>query len=117
MGGEDDRFTLKYAPEVEGDFEELGRNAARRVLSKIQNTLPKAPNQYGDGLDPPLEKYRKLRAGQYRAIYLVREDLTPPQTWILFVGKRAAGDREDVYEQVSLPRLRQRIRSLVEELF
>lgn len=117
MGDEAEKFELRYAPEVEGDFEDIGRVGARRVLGKIRDTLPEAPEQYGDGLDPPFQNYRKLRAGQYRAIYLVREDLTPKQVWVLFVGKRAEGDRKDVYERVSLPRLRQRIRSLVDALF
>ena len=116
MGDDDHPFALEYAPDVEGDFEEIGRVAARRVLGKIQDTLPKAPNQYGEGLDPPLQKYRRLRAGQYRVIYLVRDDLTPQQVWVLAVGKRAEGDREDIYERTSLSTLRQRIRNLLERL-
>lgn len=51
-----------------------------------------------------------------RAIYLVREDLTPPQGWVLAVGKRAEGDREDIYQRTTLSTLRQRIRNLLERL-
>lgn len=42
MGDDDHPFALEYAPDVEGDFEEIGRVGARRVLGKSQDTLPRA---------------------------------------------------------------------------
>lgn len=88
-----------------------------------ENCLPNLPKQLRPGfinklrtvgIDPDLGKplsgelkpYRTLRLGRYRIIYLYDpaddvDSLCSPQVvWVVSVGIRKAGARDDVYQQL-----------------
>lgn len=107
-----DTYLVRYAPQVAEDLDSIGRTATTRVLEKVRDCLPKAPLDYGYRLRSPFSRYHRLRAGQYRVIYHVRDDRTPPEVWVLLVGKRSTGDREDIYGNLSRGTLERRVDDL-----
>lgn len=107
-------YLVRYAPQIAEDLDSIGRTATARVLERIRECLRKAPLDYGQRLRSPFSRYHKLRAGQYRVIYRVRDDRTPPEVWVLLVGKRSRGDREDVYGDLSRGILERRFDDVTE---
>lgn len=55
--------------------------------------------EYGEPLIRGLAGYRKLPVGQWRVVYHVEEQRV--LVLVLAVGKRAEGDRENIYDQIS----------------
>ena len=73
---------------MEDDLESIGPSAARRVVRAIDAKLTRAPLQFGAPLGGNLAAFRKLRVGDCRVVYQVRE-----QTVIVYV--LAVGPRRD----------------------
>lgn len=86
------RFTRRCFRE---DLKRLTRRAAAEALDAA-DALKKNPG-LGDRLDPPLDRYWRLRiAGRYRLIYTHE----PPDDtwWIVLVWERKPGKTDDVYQ-------------------
>lgn len=81
-------WTILYHPPVEEDLESVGRSAARRIVRAIDSKLTRAPLQFGSPLSGNLADFRKLRIGDYRVVYQVRETM-------VFIYVLAAGPRRD----------------------
>ena len=77
-----------YHPDVAEDLESVGPSAARRIMRAIDSKLATAPTEFGAPLTGNLGNFRKLRIGDYRVVYQVRE-----KTVIVFV--LAIGPRRD----------------------
>jgi mRNA interferase RelE/StbE len=66
-------WSVLYHHAVEDDLESIGPSAARRVVRAIDAKLTVAPMQFGAPLAGNLADFRKLRVGDYRVVYQVRD--------------------------------------------
>ncbi len=67
-------FELRYRPEVVNrDLPSIPRNLQRRILNAIENRLTTEPDRYGTRLRRSLWGLWKLRVGDYRVVYEIRE--------------------------------------------
>ena len=66
-------WTILYHPDVEEDLKSVGPSSARRIMQGIDAKLTKAPLQFGASLSGNLANFRKLRIGDYRVVYQVKE--------------------------------------------
>ncbi len=79
-------WSLVYHHAVEEDLESIGASAARRVVRAIDEKLARAPLRFGAPLAGNLADFRKLRIGDYRIVYRVREKTVA--VYVLAVGPR-----------------------------
>lgn len=79
-------WTILYHPKVAEDLESVGPSAARRIVRAIDAKLTRAPLQFGSQLSANLAEFRKLRVGDHRVVYQVRE--TEVFIYVLAVGPR-----------------------------
>ena len=82
-------WTVVYHCDVADDLSSVGRAAARRIMRTIDAKLTTAPLAFGAPLAGNLANFRKLRIGDYRVVYQVRE-----RQVIVFV--LAVGHRRDM---------------------
>ncbi len=75
-------FNLKYLPEVKEDLKEIDPKSRQRIKKAIKERLEKAPKNYGKPLRKGLKGFYRLRVGDYRIVYCVREDLKEVVTCI-----------------------------------
>jgi mRNA interferase RelE/StbE len=79
-------WTILYHPNVEDDLESVGPSAARRLVKAIDAKLTKEPLLFGSPLSGNLSDFRKLRIGDYRVVYQVKEKNV--LIYVLAVGPR-----------------------------
>ena len=79
-------WSLLYHPGVEDDLKSVGPSAARRIMRAIDSKLTEAPLEFGAPLSGNLANFRKLRIGDYRVVYQVRE--REIMVFVLAVGPR-----------------------------
>jgi len=79
-------WTILYHHEVEDDLESIGPSAARRIVKAIDSKLTRAPMKFGAPLSGNLTNFRKLRVGDHRVVYQVREKTVV--VYVLAVGPR-----------------------------
>lgn len=92
-------YTVRFADDTRKEFRKLGHAARVDILTAIQKKLTSKPEQYGEPLARELTGYRKLPVGQWRVVYYVEE--SEILVLVLAVGKRAEGDNENIYDQVT----------------
>lgn len=92
-------YDVRFADETKKEFRDLGHSARADILSAIEKKLTTRPLEYGEPLGKDLAGYRKLPVGQWRVVYYVEERKV--LVLVLAVGKRAAGDRENIYDQIT----------------
>jgi mRNA interferase RelE/StbE len=51
------------------DFKNIDKNTRTTVVRSIESKLSKAPDKFGRQLSGELNKYRRLKVGDYRVIY------------------------------------------------
>jgi mRNA interferase RelE/StbE len=84
---QDAPYTLFYSPRIlTDDLGEIGHAAYENAKKAIQKKLPVAPDQYGDGLGPPLEGIWKLKSSNVRVAYHIEESAR--EVWVLMIGDR-----------------------------
>ena len=82
-------YRIVYHPEVlDKDLPKLPRNLRSRIHQAIQQRLGREPSHYGEPLRQTLKGYWKLRVGDYRVIFQLRDDL------VLIIE---IGHRKDIY--------------------
>ena len=81
-------WRVLYHHLVEEDLESVGPSAARRIVKTVDTKLTRSPMDFGLPLSGNLANFRKLRIGDYRVVYQVRE-----KTIIVYV--LAVGPRRD----------------------
>ena len=91
------KWQVLYHPEVEEDLISVGHGAARRIVKAIDKKLTTEPLKFGDPLSGNLGMFRKLRIGDYRAVYQVTQNKVT--VYVLAVGPRR--DKEVYQEAVS----------------
>jgi len=93
------RFDVRFADETKKEFRKLGPSASYEILSTVRKKLTERPSQYGEPLTRELIGYRKLPVGQWRVVYCVEGNKV--LVLVLAVGKRAEGDHENIYDQIT----------------
>jgi mRNA interferase RelE/StbE len=79
-------WSILYHHAVEEDLESIGRSAARRIVRAIDSKLAHSPTEFGAPLSGNLGNFRKLRVGDYRVVYQVREKTV--MVYVLAIGPR-----------------------------
>jgi mRNA interferase RelE/StbE len=79
-------WSVVYHHAIEEDLESIGPSAARRVVRAINEKLVLYPLKFGAPLSGNLTNFRKLRVGDYRVVYQVREKKVV--VYVLAVGPR-----------------------------
>ena len=68
-------YTLRYHPSVKTeDLPKLDKRTAARIREAIETRLLTAPEEYGEPLRRTLKGYWKLRVGDYRVVFRVRDN-------------------------------------------
>ena len=98
MSPGDQRYTIRFAEETRKELRRLGPSAGAEILAAIRKKLSAAPEAYGEALGRDLAGYRKLTVGQWRVAYHVETGKS--LVLVLAIGKRAAGDHENIYDQL-----------------
>ncbi len=80
------KWTILYHHDVEEDLESVGPSAANRIVRAIGSKLGLSPLDFGAPLSGNLANFRKLRVGDYRVVYQVREKTVV--VYVLAVGPR-----------------------------
>ncbi|MDD5090498.1 MAG: type II toxin-antitoxin system RelE/ParE family toxin [Candidatus Wallbacteria bacterium] len=87
-------YRLHYHPDVKKkDLPGIPANIKERIRKAIEERLLPDPGKYGEPLRRGLHGYRKLRVGDYRVIYKIRDE----NILILKIGHR-----KEVYRQVDV---------------
>jgi mRNA interferase RelE/StbE len=74
MYGADVEYTLRYHPSVKDeDIPKLDKAIAARIKKAIETKLLIAPQKYGIPLRRTLKGYWKLRVGDYRIVFRVKD--------------------------------------------
>jgi len=81
----------------EVDIPSLPKTILQTFISRLE-TLATSP-EHGKPLQADLKRYRSVRIGRYRIIY--RYDQANDIAWIIAIGIRKEGSREDIYERVT----------------
>ena len=79
-------WPILYHHDVEEDLESVGPSAAKRIVRAIDSKLGLSPLDFGAPLSGNLANFRKLRIGDYRVVYRVREKAVV--VYVLAVGPR-----------------------------
>lgn len=79
-------WSIVYHHAVEQDLESVGPSAARRIVRAIDDKLTRAPATFGAPLSGNLADFRKLRVGDFRVVYQVRQKTVV--VYVLAVGPR-----------------------------
>lgn len=79
------------------DIPSLPKNVLTTLIDRLE-TLATNP-EHGKPLQADLKKYRSVRIGRYRIIH--RYDHENDIVWVLAVGIRKGGSKEDVYRRVA----------------
>jgi mRNA interferase RelE/StbE len=86
-------FTLRYHPDVRRvDLPLLDERVKGRIRRAIEERLCFSPERYGEPLRKTLKGYWKLRVGDYRVVFKIKEK----EVWILRVAHR-----RDVYQKMA----------------
>ncbi|MBW1816183.1 MAG: type II toxin-antitoxin system RelE/ParE family toxin [Deltaproteobacteria bacterium] len=67
-------FAIRYHPEVKkSDLPKLDARARSRIKNAIEQRLIQAPDRYGKPLQRTLKGHWKMRVGDYRVVFRIRE--------------------------------------------
>jgi addiction module RelE/StbE family toxin len=92
-------YEVRFADDTKKEFRKIGPSARTEILSAIAKKLTTKPLEHGEPLARSLAGYRKLPVRQWRVVYYVEE--AKVLVLVLAVGKRAHGDHENIYDQIS----------------
>lgn len=93
------RFEVRFADETKREFRKIGPSGSADILAAVQKKLTTRPDEYGEPLGRDLAGFRKLPVGQWRVVYAIEQ--TRVLVLVLVVGKRAEGDHENIYGQLT----------------
>ena len=86
------RYTVIYHEDIsKKDLPTLGKSVQMRVRKAIEEKLTMSPEVFGAPLEQSLRGYRKLRVGDYRVIFEIKQEV------IIVV---MIGHRSSIYGQV-----------------
>lgn len=85
-------FELVYHTDVKEDTARLDEKLKERIKTAIETRLTSAPHQYGEPLRKNLKGYWKLRVGDYRVVFKIKDK----EVWILGIRHR-----KEVYKEIT----------------
>lgn len=86
-------FTVRYYPDVLSyDIPALSTAMRERIRKAIETKLMSAPQDYGEPLRKTLKGFWKLRVGDYRIVFKIRDEV------IAVIG---IGHRKEIYERMT----------------
>jgi len=65
-------FEITYHPDVRQDLVRIAKQEKNRIRHAIETKLTLSPQEFGEPLRRSLKGYWKLRVGDYRVIYKIR---------------------------------------------
>ena len=77
-------YRVEFHPKVDKDFARIQPGDVRRILAAIREKLVADPFTAGTPLHGQLSGFYKLRIGDYRIIYAVKDDIV----FVLVVAQR-----------------------------
>ncbi len=83
-------YSIVYHAEIAKDISGLPKNIKSRIKKSIEHRLLIDPIKYGQPLRRSLQGYRKLRVGDYRIVYKIKQN-------IIIILK--IGHRKEVYDK------------------
>lgn len=84
-------WKVVYHPDVvEKDLPGFSREVQRMILDAVDAKLASHPDRFGKPLSAGLKGYRKLRVGDYRVVYVLRDR----EVLVLVIAHR-----RDVYDE------------------
>jgi mRNA interferase RelE/StbE len=87
-------FTVRYYPDVlSDDIPSLSPGLRERIRKAIEAKLMTAPQDYGEPLRKTLKGFWKLRVGDYRIVFRIRDDV------VQVIG---IGHRKDSHERMTI---------------
>jgi len=81
----------------EVDVPSLPKDVLRTFIDRLEALA--ANPEHGKPLQADLRRYRSVRLGRYRIIY--RYDQATDIVWVVAVGIRKQGSREDIYQRMA----------------
>jgi len=72
VSGRRERYSIRFTPRFERDFDRLSRDVKRRIIEKIED-LKERPHAF-KRLHGKLKGLYALRIGEYRVIYLINDE-------------------------------------------
>ena len=84
-------FQIEFRPEVHSDLDRIPRNIQTRIKKAVESRLGTAPQHYGERLRRSLLGLWKLRVGDYRVIYELKDQKIT--IWMI-------ANRKEVYEEI-----------------
>jgi len=90
------KWEIIYHKDVDDDLKSIGPSAARRIVTTIDKKLTTNPEKFGAPLSHHLRDFRKLRIGDFRVVYQVKQQKVV--VFVLAVGPRR--DKE-IYQAAS----------------
>ena len=84
-------YSLKYHKAVKNDLNSLEVLSKARIKRAIETRLAVDPIKFGEPLKGNLKGFKKLRVGDYRIVYKMRQEE------VLILG---IGHRKDIYEVI-----------------
>jgi mRNA interferase RelE/StbE len=69
-------FSVKYHPDLKAkDLPNINPDILIRIRKAIEERLLIAPHEYGQPLRKTLKGYWKIRVGDYRVVFKIKDDL------------------------------------------
>ncbi len=96
------KFGIRYHPKVKDDIKKLDEKTKRRIKEAIEKKLSVAPEIYGERLKGTLKDAWKLRVGNYRVVFIVRENTV----YVLGIWHR-----REAYEKVNVKDILKRLKN------
>lgn len=106
MPESDPEFEIEFGTSALKELRSLDRSVASEIVSAVHHKLRRQPQLRGRPLTGELAGHRRLTVRRWRVVYKVLERRV--LVLVLAVGKRAAGDRENVYDRLSRRELERR---------
>ena len=92
-------YEIRIGATARKEMRALGPAAAAEIVVAVDQKLRRHPAQRGAPLSGELAGYRRLMVRRWRVVYVVEERRV--LVLVLAVGKRAAGDLENIYDRLS----------------
>lgn len=79
-------YLLQYHKEITGDLKSIDSLFKIRIANVIQKKITSNPVLFGESLRSNLVGFRRLRVGDYRVIYRIKEE--EKTVYIITIGHR-----------------------------
>jgi mRNA interferase RelE/StbE len=86
-------YRIELSPRAQRDFKKLPKHIQPQIAKKI-DALSEDPRPHGVEMLTDTDRLYRVRSGDYRVIYQIRDD-------VLLVLVVRIGDRKEIYKRIS----------------